>query len=137
MSTPHEPPDGQPDGQPTDPQPGWGQQPPPGQPGYGQPGYGYPAYPVAPPTHPSAGTALGLAIFALIGGLACALPLFAAPFAWGIGKRTLSEIDANPGQWGGRDLANTGYIIGIVGTVLLIVALLVIVAVAALVVITS
>lgn len=125
MSSPHDPND------PVGQQPGWGQAPQ--QPGWGHtpqhlagpypnawpPGSGY-ALP--PQQHPSAGTAMGVSLFALIGGMACGLPLFAAPFAWVIGARALREIDENPQHWSGRDMANTGRIIGIVGTVILLLA---------------
>jgi hypothetical protein len=42
-----------------------------------------------------------------------------SPFAWVTGKRTLAEIDASQGRWGGRGQAQAGYVLGIVGTVLL------------------
>ena len=44
---------------------------------------------------------------------------FLAPFAWRIGKRTVDEIDASQGQLGGRGSAQAGYILGLIGTVLL------------------
>jgi hypothetical protein len=113
------PPGGQP---PYDPnQPGYGQQPPsydPGQGGYGQaappPTGGY----AQPENHPKATTALVLGIV----GLVCCG--FVAPFAWSVGKKTVNEIDASGGRYGGRGQAQAGYILGIVGTVLLILGLL-------------
>ncbi len=36
-----------------------------------------------------------------------------------MGKKTLDEIDASQGQVGGRGAAQAGYVLGIVGTVLL------------------
>lgn len=112
------------------PQPGYPQQPgypPQGypQPGYGQPGYGYPGYPgYARPEHPQANTALIVGIVGLAGGLTfCGVPLLASPFAWVIGQRAKNDIDREPERWGGRDHANTGMILGIVGTVLLALAL--------------
>ena len=42
-----------------------------------------------------------------------------APFAWRIGKNTVDEIDASNGQLGGRGAAQAGYIMGIIGTILL------------------
>lgn len=42
-----------------------------------------------------------------------------APFAWVMGKRTLEEIDASNGRIGGRGAAQAGYVLGIVGTVIL------------------
>ncbi len=111
-------------------------QPPPGQPGY-QPGYWeqqaqqqrppYASYPPpypppnypgqAPiqyaPDHPRATTSLVLGI---LGVVVCQV---LAPFAWVMGKRTLDEIDASQGQLGGRGAAQAGFILGIVGSVLL------------------
>lgn len=117
MSTP---PGGQPPYDPNQPPPGYGQQPPsydPGQGGYGQaapPPMGY----AQPQNHPRATTALVLGIV----GIVCCE--FVAPFAWAIGKKAVSEIDASGGQYGGRGQAQAGYILGIIGTVLLILGLL-------------
>jgi hypothetical protein len=99
-------------------------------PGSGHPGdhpaYGaagsapYPGYP-PPPEHPRATTVLVLGILGLV---LCGV---LAPFAWVMGKSTVEEIDASGGRWGGRSSANTGYILGIVGSALLGLALLMIV----------
>jgi len=103
-----------------------GQQPDPGQygqpgqqpdPGYGQPVQPYPAAPPAygytVPDHPKATTAMVLGILGIV---VCGVM---APFAWSIGKKTRDEIDASGGRLGGRGQANAGYIMGIIGTVLL------------------
>jgi len=116
MSTP---PGGQP---PYDPnQGGYGQQPPsydPGQGGYGQaappPMGGY----AQPENHPKAMTAL---ILGIVGIVCCSI---LAPFAWSIGKKAVNEIDASGGRYGGRGQAQAGYILGIIGTVLLILGIL-------------
>ena len=119
--------------------PPYGQQPPPyGQPpapGYGYPPQGYP-YPPAgygpyaygpavhqPPKHPSAITALVLGIVSVAGVLFCLGPL-AGPFAWWLGHKAVSEIDAAPGHYSGRGDANAGRIMGIIGTVLLVLVIL-------------
>ncbi|MEO5708557.1 MAG: DUF4190 domain-containing protein [Nocardioidaceae bacterium] len=99
------------------------------QPGYGQPPYQQPmpygqapGYPVQfAPEHPQATTSLVLGIIGLV------LCSVVAPFAWRLGKRTLDEIDASQGQVGGRGAAQAGYVLGIIGTVVLGLALLVIV----------
>lgn len=97
---------------------GYGQQPP----GYGQP---YPPHTWQPaPKHPQATLAMVLGIVGLVGGFVCGLPLFAAPFAWFIGNKAVKEIDANPQQYAGRSEASTGKILGIIGTVLLALAVL-------------
>lgn len=72
-----------------------------------------------PEKHPQATTALVLSI---IGILCCSI---AAPFAWMMGSKAVKEIDANPGRYSGRDQANIGKIIGIIGTILLVVGLVV------------
>ncbi|QWC86123.1 hypothetical protein KLP28_05245 [Nocardioidaceae bacterium] len=66
-----------------------------------------------PPTHPRAGTVL---VLGLLGVVLCGV---LAPFAWVTGNRTLREIDAQPGRWGGRDQVQVGRVLGIVGSVLL------------------
>ena len=128
----------QPYGQPGQPgQHGYGQQPyapqPYGQPGYPPPpggvGYGGPV----PPPHPSATTALVLGIVSLAGIVFCAgLTLVLSPFAWWIGRNAVREIDANPGKYSARDQAQGGKIMGMVGTVLLALGIVVIVGVFAL-----
>ncbi|MFD5175359.1 DUF4190 domain-containing protein [Nocardia sp. NPDC058379] len=87
------------------------QPPPQGYPGYGP-----------PPDHPQATTAL------ILGILGLALCGILAPFAWAKGRSVLGEIDASQGRVGGRSQAYAGYIMGIVGTAVLAVGLLVTVA---------
>jgi len=97
-------------------------QPPQSQQPYGQPAYGQPPYGPPPmayaPDHPKATTSLVLGILGLV---VCGL---IAPFAWRIGKRTLDEIDGSHGQLGGRGTAQAGYVLGIIGTVVLLLGLL-------------
>ena len=113
-------------GQPVPPQQGYTQPggypsgdygPPPG---YGPPagyrpppGYGYPPYGFTGPDHPKATTSLVLGILGVV------LCQVLAPFALVTGRRTLAEIDASQGRWGGRGAAQAGYVLGIVGTVIL------------------
>lgn len=92
-------------------------QTPYGQPAYGQPPYGQPPMGYAP-DHPKATTALVLGILGLV---VCGV---IAPFAWRIGRRTLDEIDGSHGQLGGRGTAQAGYVLGIIGTVVLLLGLL-------------
>jgi hypothetical protein len=72
------------------------------------------------PDHPKATTSLVLGI---LGVLLCQV---LAPFAWAMGKKTVTEIDASRGRVGGRAAAQTGYVLGIVGTVLLVLSILLI-----------
>lgn len=122
------------------PQPGY-QQPYP-QPGYQQPypqaGYQQPYQPFPSiPNHPSANTALVLGIVALGGGFICGLPILAGPFAWYLGSKVRREIDAEPQRYAGRSEAQAGMILGIIATVLLLLAALAIVAVIAIGVATA
>ncbi|MGH3472427.1 MAG: DUF4190 domain-containing protein [Nocardioidaceae bacterium] len=77
---------------------------------------GYPIYPQR--THPHATTALVLGILGLV---VCGI---LAPFALSIGHKAVREIDQSNGALGGRGSANAGYILGIIGTVLLAIAIL-------------
>ena len=69
--------------------------------------------------HPRATTALVLGILGLV------LCQVLSPFAWVVGGRAVREIDASHGALGGRGSANAGRILGIVGTALLVLALVV------------
>lgn len=82
------------------PQGGWG-----GPPGY--PPYGYAV------DHPQGTTVLVLGILSIVMCQVC------GPFAWSIGRKTLAEIDAQPGRYSNRGLVQAGYICGIVGSILL------------------
>ena len=97
-----------------------------GQYGYGtpQPGYGY-AGGGTPPAHPSASTSMVLGIVGLAGIMFCGgITLVVSPFAWAMGRKAVNEIDANPGAYSGRDQARGGQIMGIIGTVLLVIGIL-------------
>ncbi len=109
---------------PASPPPGYPAFPPPGHPA-GPPAPGY--YPPAVPTHPKATLALVLGLVAVVGGLAaCGLPLLVSPFAWVTGHRVLNEIRASRGQLGGEASAQAGMVLGIIGTVLLVLWLIVV-----------
>lgn len=78
-----------------------------------------------PAPHPSAQTSVVLGVTGLVGTVfCCGLTLVVSPFAWIIGGRAVREIDAEPQRWSGRDQAQIGKITGIVGTVLLVLAVL-------------
>ena len=61
--------------------------------------------------------------------LACGygVGLLASPVAWYLGKSSMNRIDASQGQLGGRGMAQAGMILGIVGTVLLVLAIVAVV----------
>ena len=119
-------------GQPQQPyqQPPYPQQPYAQQP-YPQPGPGQPSYNWAPkpPEHPSSTTAMVLGLIGLVGILVCGgLTLVVSPFAWSIGARAMREIDENPGVYSGREMASAGRVMGIVGTGLLALGVLAVLA---------
>lgn len=95
-------------------QPSYGQQPPYGPMG----GYAAPGYMAPMPKHSGATTALVLGIVGLV---VCQL---ASPFAWWFGKKTMNEIEAAGGQLGGYGEAKAGWILGIIGSVIIAIALL-------------
>ncbi len=69
-----------------------------------------------PPNHPQAVTAF---VLGLVGVVAC------GPVGIGglvIGSRVRREIDAAPGQYGGRGLATAGWVLGIISVVFMVLA---------------
>ena len=104
-------------------QPNWGSAYPPPQqpPGAGYPPPGYYPYP-APPKHTDATTSMVLGIVAVAGMFVCGIPVLMAPFAWYLGAKAEREIDTSAGALSGRGEATAGKVLGIVGTVLLALA---------------
>lgn len=94
----------------------YGQQPPP----YGASNpYGQPDPYGAATQHPQSTTILVLGILSIV----CCQIL--GPVAWIMGNKAVKEIDANPGAYSGRETANIGRILGIIGTVLLAIGLVI------------
>jgi hypothetical protein len=118
-------------GQPTPPS--YGGQPPglppaPGQPVPYAPMPAYGGFVAPPPDHPQSTLALVLGLVGVIGAFVlCAVPLLVSPFAWAVGHSALKEIRASQGRLGGESNARTGMILGIIGTVFLILIVLFIV----------
>ncbi len=108
--------------------------PPDGQSPYGQPQPGQAPYAAAQPgwspygqaliPHPQATSAMILGIVALAGTFVCGVLCVLGPFAWAKAARVRREIDAEPQRWSGRGEATAGYVMGIVTTVLMILAVL-------------
>lgn len=108
--------------------------PPPTQPypqapygqSYGQPQYAAPSYPgYALPDDRGATTALVLGIVGLAAGfMLCGLGFLVSPFALFFGLASKRRIDASGGQLGGRGNAQAGFILGILGTILLVLAII-------------
>ena len=94
----------------TAPSPGWAGQP------------GFPAYAV--PDHPKSTAALVVGIISIAGAFFCVLPILAAPVAWVLGVQARKEIRNAPQQWGGEGKATAGFVLGIIGTVLLVLGLI-------------
>lgn len=103
-----------------------GQYPPPG--GYLPPGH-QPVH--MPPKHPQATLAMVLGIIGLT-GIFCYVTALVGPFAWWLGAKSVKEIDADPMRHGGRGEAMAGKVMGIIGTVLLILGIIAIVGLIAL-----
>jgi hypothetical protein len=84
--------------------------------------YGSPPPPPPPPPsggpgavdHPKGMTILILGILSLV----CCSPLGIA--AWLMGNSALKEIDAQPGRYANRQIVQIGRILGIIGTVILV-----------------
>lgn len=113
-----------------EPPPAYGQQPPPyGQPPqWGQQSQGFPpapqGYHYAPPDDPGAQAALITGILSLALGFMCGVGFLAAPFALVMGLRSKNRIDASGGRLGGGGNAQGGFIMGIIGTAMLALAVL-------------
>jgi len=81
------------------------------------PSYPPPAYGRAQSTDGRAVAALVIAIFGLILGLPLGIPgLVCGPIAYFMGKSANRRIDSSGGALGGRSLAMTAWILGIVAT---------------------
>jgi hypothetical protein len=102
-----------------------GSPPAPGQPVPHAPTTPYGGYVVRPPDHSQATLALVLGLVGVVGAfIFCGVTLLVSPFAWGVGHSALKDIRASQGRIGGESQARTGMILGIVGTALLILAVL-------------
>ncbi len=80
---------------------------------YGAPGYSAGGVPQWAPDHPDSTMVL------LLGILGMAVCQVIAPFAWIKGARVKREIDESGGKLAGRSQVQIGYVLGIVGSVIL------------------
>jgi hypothetical protein len=93
--------------------------PPPITPYYPPPSYPPPAVTPAQRTDSRAVVALVIAIFGLVLGLPFGIPgLICGPIAYFLGKSASNRIDASSGELGGRGIALTAWVFGIVATAL-------------------
>ncbi|MCM6772829.1 DUF4190 domain-containing protein [Nocardia sp. CDC159] len=75
----------------------------------------FPDEPIGQPVeHPHATTVL------LLGALSIFCCGALGPVAWVMGKRALDQIEYSGGAYGGRTQVMVGYILGIVGTILMV-----------------
>jgi uncharacterized membrane protein len=75
------------------------------------------------PKESRATTAMVLGIVAVAGGMLCYLPALCGPVALVIGLKSLNAIKGQP-HLGGRSEAMTGFILGIIATLLLVLSTL-------------
>jgi hypothetical protein len=113
MTTPPEPP-------PANEPPGYGQVPPPGW----TPPPGYYGYAPAAPTDGQAIASMIIGIVALVGACGYGVTLLISPVALFLGRSSMKRIDASQGRIGGRGFAQAGFILGIIGTVLLVLTII-------------
>ncbi|WP_067899012.1 DUF4190 domain-containing protein [Nocardia vaccinii] len=74
-----------------------------------------PDQPIGQPVeHPHATTVL------LLGALSIFCCGALGPVAWALGKQALDQIERSGGTLGGRSQVLTGYVLGVVGTVLMV-----------------
>ena len=85
-----------------------------------------PPPPPAAQGYPEASQAITALVLGILGIVVCQI---LAPFAWSIGKKELEAIDAGRRPPENRGNANAGKILGIIGTVMLGLGLLALVAV--------
>jgi hypothetical protein len=120
---------GYPAGDPAAPPPYPYPQQPSAQPPYA-PVPGHPGMPQFPtyvlPDHPKATSALVVGIIAVAGTFTCVLPVLASPVAWALGAQARKEIRRAPQYWGGESKATAGMVLGIIGTALLVLGIIVI-----------
>lgn len=97
---------------------GYGMNQPPYQGGpVGQPGYGYQQY-------PEQSQATTVLILGILGLVVCGI---CAPFAWVMGNREIEGIDAGRRPPDNRQTAKIGQILGIIGTAIIGLTLLLVV----------
>ena len=110
--------------QPGQPQPGHYQ---PQQPPYAQPNHGYGGYAPPPPQDGQALAAMIVGIVSLVLACGYGIGLLGSPVALFLGRASMKRIDASHGQLSGRGMAQAGFILGIIGTVLLVLTLILVV----------
>jgi hypothetical protein len=107
------------------PPPQYGAYPP--QP-YGAPGYP-PGYVATPQNEGLAVAAMVIGIVSLVLACGYGIGLLGSPAALVMGRISMKRIDRSGGQLGGRGMAQAGFILGIIGSILLVLTVVVLVVV--------
>ncbi|WP_456695605.1 DUF4190 domain-containing protein [Aeromicrobium sp. P5_D10] len=81
-------------------------------------------HPPPRPHAPGATVSLVLGLFSVI-GIFAVLPVVLGPLAWYHGVNAQREIEREPARWSGAGEARAGVILGVIGTCLLALVLLV------------
>jgi hypothetical protein len=97
--------------------------------------YTYAPQPARLPTHPRATTAMVLGIIGVAGFFILLLPVIVSPLAWYFGAVAEREAEREPTRYRHAGEARTGIVLGMIGTALLGLALLMLFVVGALMVI--
>lgn len=87
-----------------------------------------PQFPSDPGAYPEASQATTVLVLGILGLVICGI---LGPFAWSMGNKELEAIDAGRRDPTNRGTANAGKILGIISTVLLVVAVVVMILVIA------
>ena len=74
-----------------------------------------------PATRPNAPNAVLALVLGIVGVAVCSV---CAPFAWYFGAQAEQAVDASGGSLDGRSLATAGKILGMVGTVFLVITVI-------------
>ena len=90
---------------------------------------GYPPYQAAPPNDGLGLASMIVGILSLVLSCGYGIGLLGAPAALIMGRVSMKRIERSQGTLGGRGFAQAGFILGIVGTVLLVLAIIVVVAI--------
>lgn len=79
----------------------------------------HPPHPAQLPSHPRSTTALVLGIIGVAGFFCLLVPVVISPLAWYFGAVAHREAEREPTRWGGAGQAKAGMVLGIIGTALL------------------
>ncbi|MET0930914.1 MAG: hypothetical protein ABWX74_15445 [Aeromicrobium sp.] len=75
------------------------------------------------PKAPGATLALTLGILAVAGTFVLVVPVFLAPLAWYHGTAAARRVEREPDRWTGGSEARSGQVLGLIGSVLMVVVL--------------